>query len=134
MTKSEFLELINDAFAEGTPFIDYTAHYSYALIPKGGEWIEVSYDFEDHEILENRKLKPVAAFNNFCEEVEKALAEVLELFYLNKWRDFKSSQSGNVEEDLPNLIKELVNNTDVYGKDIPIIKSPDELDILREKL
>ncbi|MCF2140986.1 MAG: hypothetical protein K9W44_13090 [Candidatus Lokiarchaeota archaeon] len=134
MSKTEFITALEQAFAEGIPFIDYTEFYTYALIPKGGQYLEISYDFEDHEIMENRTLDPIKAYNNFCEEVEKALAEELELFYLNKWRDFKASLSGDEAEKLPKLIEELVKNSDTYGKDIPIIKSPDQLAVLKEKL
>lgn len=134
MSKTEFITALETAFDEGLPFIDYTEFYSYALIPKGDQYHEISYDFEDHEIMENRTLDPAKAFANFCEEVEKALAEELELFYLNKWREFKDSLSGNEAEKLKKLIEELINNTDTYGKDIPIIKNPEDIAKLKEKL
>ncbi|MHA1776813.1 MAG: hypothetical protein DRO88_07415 [Promethearchaeia archaeon] len=134
MSKTEFMTAIETAFDEGLPFIDFTEFYTYALIPKGDKYLEISYDFEDHEIMENRTLDPAKAYFNFCEEVEKALAEELEIFYLNKWRDFKNSLSGNEAAKLPKLIEELVNNTDTYGNDIPVIKSPEDLAKLKEKL
>ena len=134
MSKDEFISLLDASFSEGTPFIDYTEHYSYALIPQGGKWLEISYDFEDHEILEKRTLEPLDAYNNLCEEVEKALSESLELFYLNKWKDFKNSLSEDVAVKLPELIAGFTSNLSEYGKDIPVIGKAEDLPTLKDKL
>ncbi|TFH28847.1 MAG: hypothetical protein E4G98_04740 [Promethearchaeota archaeon] len=134
MSKDEFISILDGSFSEGTPFIDFTENYSYALIPQGGKWLEVSYDFEDHEIIEKRTMEPVDAYNKFCEEIEKALAEVLELFYLNRWKEYKASLSEDEAGKLPKLIAELTGNTAEYGKDIPIITKAEDLSTLKAKL
>ncbi|MHA1610501.1 MAG: hypothetical protein ACTSYU_00490, partial [Promethearchaeota archaeon] len=133
MSKDEFISLLDSAFSEGIPFIDYTEHYSYALIPQGGKWLEVSYDFEDHEIMEKQTLEPLDAYNNLCEEVEKALSDILELFYLNKWKDFKNSLSEDEAVKLPKLIEEFTSNLAEYGKNIPVIAKAEDLSALKEK-
>lgn len=134
MTKDEYTQILDNAFNEGIPFIDYTTYYSYALVLKNGQWLEISYEFEEHEIIEKRELKPLTAYNHFCEEIEKALAEVVEVFYLNRWRDFKESLSGDEGEMLKKMITEITTNIEKYGKDLPIVLNQDGIATLKAKL
>ena len=134
MSKAEYTEILQSAFTQGTPFINFTEYYSYALIPQGGNWLEISYDFEDHEVIEKNEIPATKAYAKFCEEIEKAMSAELELFYLNKWVEFKSALSGSEEENLNSLIQEFTSNTDTYGKDIPIVRSEADISKVIEKL
>lgn len=134
MSKAEYSSILDSAFSEGTPFINFTEYYSYALIPKGGQWLEVTYDFEDHEIMEKHSLSPVDGFNHFCEEVEKAMSKELEIFYLNKWMEFKESLAGDEPAKLVALIKEITSNPTVYGPDLPIVFAAGDIATLKGKL
>ncbi len=135
MTKSTYTEMLQQAFTQGTPFINYTEFYSYALIPQGGgKWLEVSYDFEDHEFLENHIISGVEAFQNFCEEIEKAMSSELEVFYLNRWTEFKEGLSGSEEEKLIALISELVSNPETYAENLPVVLNQESTQIVIDKL
>lgn len=134
MTKADYTEILNQSFSQGTPFINFTEFYSYALIPQGDKWLEASYDFEDHELLEKNEISGDQAFLKFCEEIEKAMSAELEVFYLNKWTEFKGGLSGSEEEKLKALIQELTTNTSTYGENIPIVLNEGDLSKVLDKL
>ena len=134
MSKDEYSAILDKSFDEGTPFINYTEYYSYALIPKGGKWLEVSYDFEEHEIMENNELSETDAYLKLCEEIEKAMSEELEIFYLNKWKDFKGKLEGSEGEMLKALIAEITTNPTTYSDTLPVVLNKDDLSKVKEKL
>jgi hypothetical protein len=134
MSKSEYEQILQAAFDSGTPFINFMPHYSYALLPKGTDWQEVSYDFEDHELLDNQEITSTAAFQNFCEEIEKAMSSEIAVFYLNRWLEFKGTLSGDDGIKLKAMITELTSNSSHYGDDIPIILTKADIPTLLAKL
>ena len=134
MSKEEFTQILDQAFDEGTPFIVYTEYYSLALIPKGGQWLQVSYDFMDHEILEKKEISAEEAFNQLCEELEKSLSTVLEVFYLNRWKEFKDGLEGSFDDKMKASVEELKDNTEHYAENFPGAFSADQLGPLKEKL
>ena len=134
MSKEEFIQLLETAFAEGTPFINHTEHYSYALIPKGDKWLEISYDFEDKEIFDRNEIDSSKAYINLCEEIEKAMSEELEVFYLNRWQEFKSGLKGTEEENLKALIHELISNHETYSDNLPVVLSQEDIKKILDKL
>ena len=134
MSKSEYEQILQTSFDSGIPFINFMPHYSYALLPKGANWQEVSYDFEDHEILENHEIPSTAAFQNFCEEIEKAMSGELAVFYLNRWQEFKGTLSGDDGEKLAKMITELTSNSNHYGENIPIVLTKADIPNLIAKL
>jgi len=134
MSKDEFIQILESAFVEGTPFINSTQHYSYALIPKGGKWLEVSYDFEDKEIFDKNEISGSKAYINLCEEIEKAMSEELEVFYLNRWKEFKSGLKGSEEENLKALIQELITNHATYSDNLPVVLNQDDIKKILDKM
>ncbi|MHA1720279.1 MAG: hypothetical protein ACTSWX_16770 [Promethearchaeota archaeon] len=134
MSKEDYTKILESAFDKGTPFINYTEFYSYALIPLGDKWLEISYDFEEKSIDEKREIDGKTAFFNFCEEVEKAMAEELEVFYLNRWKEFKQGLSGSEEEKLKACIKELTTNSKKYADDLPVVLNKEDLGKIIGKL
>ncbi len=135
MSKEEFTEILDQAFDEGTPFIDFTEYYCFALIPKGGgDWLQVSYDFMEHEILEKKEIGGEEAFNQFCEELEKSLSTVLDVFYLNHWKEFKSTLDGSLTDKLEKSIEELKTNTDHYAENLPVVFSKENIGKVKDRL
>jgi len=134
MTKEEYSELLNHAFDEGTPFINITEYYSFALIPKGGKWLELAYDFEEKNLDEKNEITGEDAYNKFCEEVEKAMCEEVEDFMLVHWKEFKTRLSGSPEDNLKAGITELTANHTKYSKNLPVVFSKDDLSKVLSKL
>ena len=134
MSKEEYSKLLESAFDNGIPFINITEFYSYALIPQGDKWLEISYDFEEKSIDEKKEIAEDLAFFKLCEEVEKSMALELEVFYLNKWKEFKQGLSGTEGEKLISCIKELTSNSETYAKDLPVVLNKEDLGKILSKL
>jgi hypothetical protein len=135
MGKDEYVALLDGAFANGTPFINYTEFYSYALIPQGGgKWLEVSYDYEDHEIMDKKEIDDVEAYNRLCEEVEKAMCEEIEDFMLVHWKEFKGGLGEAAADNVVASIAELTSNPTKYSKDLPLVTGAGDLDKVKAKL
>ncbi len=134
MSKEEYSKFLQSAFDNGIPFINITEFYSYALIPQGDKWLEISYDFEGKSIDEKKEITGDSAFFKLCEEVEKSMALELEVFYLNKWKEFKQGLSGSEGEKLKACIKELTSNSETYSKDLPVVFNKEDLGKILGKL
>lgn len=134
MSKEEYTKLLQSAFDNGIPFINVTEFYSYALIPQGDKWLEIAYDFGGKSIDEKREIDGSSAYFNLCEEIEKAMSEELEIFYLNKWKEFKQGLSGSEGDKLKACIKELTTNSETYAKDLPIVLNKEDLGKILSKL
>ena len=134
MSKEEYTKLLQSSFDNGIPFINITEFYSYALIPQGDKWLEIAYDFGEKTIDEKKEIDGGSAFFKLCEEVEKSMALELEIFYLNKWKEFKQGLSGSDEEKLKALIKELTTNSETYSKDLPVVFNKEDLGKILSKL
>ena len=134
MSKEEYSKLLQSAFDNGIPFINVTEFYSYALIPQGDKWLEIAYDFGGKSIDEKKEIDGSSAFFNLCEEIEKAMSEELEIFYLNKWKEFKQGLSGSEGDKLKACIKELTTNSETYAKDLPVVLNKEDLGKILSKL
>ena len=134
MSKEEYTKLLESAFDNGIPFINVTEFYSYALIPQGDKWLEIAYDFGGKSIDEKKEITGDSAYFKLCEEVEKSMALELEVFYLNKWKEFKQGLSGSEGEKLKACIKELTSNSEIYSKDLPVVFSKEDLGKILSKL
>ena len=134
MSKDDYVALLDSAFNEGTPFINMTEFYSYALIPQGDKYLEVSYDFEDKAIMDKTELSATDAYNHLCEEVEKAMCEEILDFMLVTWKEFKAGAAGSDAEKVKASIEELVNNHEKYSKNFPVVYNKDDLDKVKAKL
>jgi len=134
MSKEEYSKLLQSAFDNGIPFINILEFYSYALIPQGDKWLEVSYDPEGKSIDEKKEIDGSAAFFKLCEEVEKSMALELEIFYLNRWKEFKQGLSGSDEDKLKACIKELTSNSKTYSDSLPVVFNKEDLGKILSKL
>ncbi len=135
----EFKAIVDSSFDNGTPLWLYTKDYIYGVIPldpEGNRWKEVSYTFDDPEeplIIKERNAD--LTFQFVLEEVEKGTAFYVEDLKVVKIKDFaKSLDNKPGPEKLRTLINELINNSQEYSENLPIIKSKEELGILKEKL
>ena len=135
LSKEEYIHILDSAFKNGIPFINYLEYYSYALILQGnGNWLEASYDFEEHAILDSAELPSADALANFSEELEKAMKDAVEIFYLNKWKDFKQTLTGTDGEKLQKSIEELVKHAEIYSDNLPIVRSPEDIQKIKALL
>ncbi len=134
MTKEKYIELLNHAFDEGTPFINVTEFYSFALIPKGDKWLEAVYDFEEKNLDEATELNSENAFNHLCEEIEKAMSDEIEDFMLINWKEFKKGFGDDFSANVKAGIAELTSNPTTYSKNLPIVFNKDDLDKVLSKL
>ncbi|MHA1820082.1 MAG: hypothetical protein ACTSU2_08430 [Promethearchaeota archaeon] len=129
MSKEKLIEYLDKAFDNGTPFIDYTSDYVYCLIPLGGgKWKEISYMIPDKE-LEEREFDDAKAYRMLLEEVEKGLAGDIEDFMLNDFRAFKEGLGDKPDsKKINDIIKELIENTEKYSKNLPIVKTKEDIE------
>jgi hypothetical protein len=134
MTKEEYDAILNSSFDKGTPFINITEFYSFALIPMGGDkWAEISYDLEEKSV-ERRELSSTKAFNMLCEEIEKGMSEAVEDFMLIKWKEFKGTLSGSDEDKIKAAIAELTSHPTTYSANLPVVLNKDDLGKVKSKI
>ena len=135
----EFKQIVDSSFVNGIPFWTYNQDYIYGMIPahaNGEQWVEISYTFDDpDEPLVKNERNADLSFKFLLEEVSKGISFYIEDLNVNKIKDFaKSVESKPGPEKISNLISELVNNHSSYSANFPIIKSKDELNILKSKV
>ena len=135
----EILDILDSAFDIGTPFIVYTNDYIYGLIPldvKGQRWKEISYMFEgEKDNLETREMAAKLSFQFLCEEVEKGLScyvEDLNVIQIKEYIESIKDKSG--EEKIKAIIEELITKSKNYSNSMPIIKSKEDLQALKERI
>jgi hypothetical protein len=134
MSKEEYIAILDSSFANGTPFINYTEFYSYALIPQAdGKWLEISYDFEEKSV-DKRELVGSKALMNLWEEIEKGLSEAIDDFQLFKWKEYKKTIPGSDDDKVKGSIKELTANGAAYSKNLPVVSKKEDLDKVKAKL
>ena len=135
MSKDKFISILDSAFQNGSPFIDYTVDYIYCLIPTSdpAKWKEVSYDISGSE-LEEKELDSPMAFVLLCEEIEKGLSMYIEDFMLGKFKEFKESIKDKPDDEkITSIITELTTNNTTYSQNLPVAKK-DNLDLVKGKL
>lgn len=129
------MNILDSAFANGTPFIDYTSNYVYCLIPNEDDtWTEVSYDMHGSE-LDEREISSARAFRMLVEEVEKGLAMECKDFMLLDFRNFRNSLGDKQDvEKVQAIIKELSENRSNYSEDLPVVTSKENLEEVKKQI
>lgn len=133
----EFTALVDTSFDKGTPFWLHTQDYVFGMVPTDNDrWIEVSYTFEDpDEPFFKTERNADLSFKFLLEEVEKGVSFYvtdLKVLLLKEFTNSLEGSSGN--EKMNAIIAELITNSDKYSANLPIIKSKDQLNLLKEKL
>jgi len=133
----EFKAIVDSSFDKGTPFWLYTSDYIFGMIPTDNDrWIEVSYTFEEpDEPFYKTERNADLSFQFLLEEVEKGVSFYVEDLKVPLLKEFTTSLEGKSGTDKMNaIISELIDNSAKYSANLPIIKSKDQLNILKEKV
>ncbi|MFX1280045.1 MAG: hypothetical protein ACFFA3_11550 [Promethearchaeota archaeon] len=133
----EFKAIVNSSFDKGIPFWLYTTDYIFGMIPSDNDrWLEVSYTFEDpDEPLLKTERNSELSFQFLLEEVEKGVSFYVEDLKVPLLKEFALSLEGKSGPDkMKEIISELISNSSKYSENLPIIKSKDQLNILKEKV
>ncbi|MFX1457587.1 MAG: hypothetical protein ACFFDB_19635 [Promethearchaeota archaeon] len=133
----EFKAIVDTSYDKGTPFWLYTKDYIFGMVPTDNDrWIEVSYTFEDpDEPLFKTERNADLSFQFLLEEVEKGVSFYVEDLKVPLLKEFASTlEGGSGPEKMKAIIAELINNSDKYSANLPIIKSKDQLSIIKEKV
>jgi len=137
MCAEEFKAIVDSSFDKGTPLWIHTKDYIYGIVPRdNNRWLEVSYTYDDpDEPLIKAEKGADITFALMLEELTKGVSFYVEDLNVTNLKDFaKSIESKPGSEKINALIAELINNTDNYSSNLPIIKSKDTLGTLKEKL
>ena len=135
----EFKNLVDSSHNNGTPFWIYTNDYIFGMVPadpNGERWTEVSYTFEDpDEPLVTTERKADLSYQFLLEEVLKGVSFYVEDLKLNKLKEFaKSIDAKAGPEKISELISELINNSNDYSANLPVIKDKAGLQLLKDKV
>ena len=133
----EFKALVDSSYDKGTPFWIHTSDYVFGMIPTDNErWIEVSYTFEEpDEPFSKTERDADLSFQFLLEEVEKGVTFYVEDLKVPLLKEFATSLEGSSgTEKMIAIIAELITNSDKYSTNLPIIKSKDKLNVLKEKV
>jgi len=133
----EFKALVDSSFDKGTPFWLHTKDYIFGMVPTDNDrWIEVSYTFEDpDEPFFKTERNADLSFQFLLEEVEKGVSFYVEDLKVPLLKEFANSLEGSSGgEKMKAIVAEIINNSDKYSGKLPVIKSKDQLNILKEKV
>ena len=135
----EFNSIVDSSYDNGTPFWIYTSDYIFGMVPvdaSGSRWTEVSYTFEDpDDPLVKTERNADLSYQFLLEEVVKGVAFYVEDLNVNKIKEFaKTIDSKSSPEKNNALISELINNSNGYSANFPIIKDKAGLQTLKDKL
>jgi len=133
----EFKAIVDSSYDKGTPFWLYTSDYIFGMIPTDNDrWIEVSYTFEEpDEPFFKTERNADLSFQFLLEEVEKGVSFYVEDFKVPLLKEFTIILEGKSGIDKMNaIISELIGNSAKYSANLPIIKSKDQLNKLKEKV
>jgi hypothetical protein len=133
----EFKALVDSSFDKGIPFWLQTKDYIFGMVPTDGDrWIEVSYTFEEpDEPFYKTERNADLSFQFLLEELGKGLSFYVIDLKVPLLKEFANSLEGNSGPDKMNaIIAELINNSDKYSANLPVIKSKDQLNTLKEKV
>ena len=107
------------------------------MIPSDNDrWIEVSYTFEDpDEPFLKTERNADLSFQFLLEEVKKGVSFYVEDLKVPLLKEFAGTLEGKPGgEKMNSIIAELINNSNKYSPNLPIIRSKDQLNILKEKV
>ena len=133
----EFKAIVDSSYDKGTPFWLYTSDYIFGMIPTDNDrWIEVSYTFEEpDEPFYKTERNADLSFQFLLEEVEKGVSFYVEDLKVPLLKEFTITLEGKSGIDKMNaIISELIGNSAKYSANLPIIKSKDQLNKLKEKV
>lgn len=135
----EFKSIVETSFDNGVPLWLYTSDYIFGMVPldeSGSRWREVSFTFEDpDDPLSITERNADLSFQFLLEEVEKGLSFYVTDLNVSLIKDFAKSIENNPGSQKMNIIiKEFIENSNVYSAQLPIIKSKTELDKLKQNL
>ncbi len=133
----EFKAIVDSSYDKGTPFWLYTSDYIFGMIPTDNDrWIEVSYTFEEpDEPFFKTERNADLSFQFLLEEVEKGVSFYVEDLKVPLLKEFTITLEGKSGIDKMNaIISELIGNSAKYSVNLPIIKSKDQLNKLKEKV
>lgn len=133
----EFKGLVDSSFDKGNPLWVYTKDYIFGMIPTDNDrWIEISYTFEEqNDPLFKTERNADLSFQFLVEELVQGVSFYVDDLKVPLIKEFVASLEGKAgTEKLNIIITELVNNSEKYSANLPIIKSKDQLHILKEKV
>jgi hypothetical protein len=135
----EFKAIVDLSYNNGIPIWLYTADYIFGMIPtdsSGSRWTEVSYTFnEPDDPLMKSERSADLSYQFLLEEVEKGLSFYVQDLNVNLLKDFIQTLEGKSgSEKMNKIIAELISNSSKYSSKLPIIKTKDELNILKQKI
>lgn len=138
---SDFKAIVDSSFDNSNfnPLWLISKEYIYGMIPvdSGGlRWIEVSYSFEDpDDPFVKSERNADLSYQFLLEEVVKAVPFYVEDFNVIKIKEFiKSIEQKSSTERIKELINELISNSSNYSANLPLIKSKEGLEKIKEKL
>jgi hypothetical protein len=135
----EFIAIVDASYNNGTPIWLYTDDYIFGMVPvnaDGARWTEVSYTFEDPDqpLVKNERGADLS-FQFLLEEVEKGVSFYVKDLNVISIKEFaKNLDDKSGPEKMSIFVSELINNSEKYSSNLPIIKSKEDLSILKQKL
>ena len=133
----EFKAIVDSSFDKGTPFWLHTSDYIFGMIPSDNDrWIEVSYTFEEpDEPFYKTERNADLSFQFLLEEVEKGVSFYVGDLKVPLLKEFALTLEGKSGgEKMNSIIAELIQNSDTYSPNFPIIKNKDQLKIFGSSL
>jgi hypothetical protein len=133
----EFKSIVDTSYDKGNPLWIFTTDYIYGMIPTDNDrWIEVSYTFEDpDEPLVTSERNADLSFQFLFEELGKGINYYVEDFKVVTLKEFANTLEGKPGSDkIKAVIEELINNSEKYSANMPIIKSKDDVQTLKDKV
>jgi hypothetical protein len=116
--KATMIEKLQNSFASGTPFIDYTEQYVFLAYQDGSNWAEYSFLREDGNLAKSKQ-EPETALHDIKEEIVRGLSEGVEIN-----ANDVTAMANNAGKDPAAFIADVIAN---LPPEIPIIRSQDEL-------
>jgi hypothetical protein len=135
----EFKAIVDASYNNGTPIWLYTDDYIFGMVPvntDGTRWTEVSYTFEDPDqpLVKNERGADLS-FQFLLEEVEKGVSFYVKDLNVISIKEFaKNLDDKSGPEKMSIFVSELINNSEKYSSNLPIIKNKEDLSILKQKL
>jgi hypothetical protein len=135
----EFKTLVDQSFEKNLhPIWIYTEDYIYGLLPsddEGSRWTEVSYTFNVDDPLRTKERSADLSYQFLFEELEKGVSFYIKDFNVNELKNFSDTISDmSAAEKIKALITELIKNPSKYSQKLPIIKSKENANILKDKI
>lgn len=135
----EFKSIVDASYDNGTPIWLYTSDYIFGMVPvdsSGTRWTEISYTFDDpDEPLLKTERNADLSYQFLLEEVEKGISFYVKDLNVLSLKEFtKTIEEKSGPEKVNALIAELINHPSKYSSNLPIIKSKEELEMIKSKV